>query len=241
MISKHIVLFLCSISIAFAQHYPRWFLFQGELSCSNISVGIVPTGYYKESTQKNAMQNACEILATYQQSTISGEQAFWATESGTFALDAHYDIVYDTVLCNSYTQQLSVLDYFSSREQTFVLVGDSSCIIDPQLREYVSLKNIPKPEWVEHAPESSAKVYAVGVSEKYAYEVSSWIAAQKEAFKELSRMIRSSQKSVVQSNEREQHDLRFEEVNVSVQHVRVEARWLDSKRKIYYVLLSMQK
>lgn len=241
MTIKSILIFSLLISISSAQQYPRWFLFQGKISCPSVSVGIVKTGYYQESTKKSAVLHACELAAIYQHAVVSGEQAFWATEGGTFALDAHYDIVYDTSLAEQYTEQFSVLDYFSDSHRTFVLAGDSSCSIASEFFEKVSLKSIPKPQWVERTPSLPAKVFVVGFSEEYEYEASSWIAAQNAAFKELARSIRSSQKSVVRSDEYEQHDIRREEIDVPIHDVCVEARWRDTKKKIYYVLLSMKK
>lgn len=225
-----------------AQQYPRWFLFPAEVRCpTSISVITQPPTFYKDSAIAEGFRLGCEVLARHAMMQISGGQAFWATEAGIHSMGAEYKQYYDTSLTDVYRRTLKVLDSYIDKQKTLVLVGDSSCRVDGKVRLLIKISSIPQPTWVEQLPEDAQYNYAVGFSEEFYYETSSWQRAEKNAYMALARSIQVKMKSMQKRDAIEAQDIRNEEIDVVLSNIEVVERWRDVKKKIFYVLMRMKK
>jgi hypothetical protein len=237
-----LLLFFSAVSFSLSQEYPRWFLFQGEVHSQWNAVAMTPgSTYQRDSAVAFGFRKGCEILARYAQLQISGGQAFWDTEAGTFSMGSNYVETFDTSLVDRYITASKVLDAYSDKMKTFVLVGDSSSELNEEVTGNVSMKNIKEPTWTETLPENRNFFYGVGLSQEYFYEQSSWMAAEKNAYMAIARTIRIKVQALQKEDAREGQDVRNEDVNALLQNVEIVARWRDIKRKIFYVLARVKK
>lgn len=235
---KKILFFVIFICTAHAQQYPRWFLFQDQVKCSQkiVSVMRAPT-FYRDSAIALAFRSGCDILAKYTNVRVRGGQAFWTTEAGVHSMGAEYSASYDSSLNDFYQSTLKVIDSFVDKQKTIVLVGDSSsCILDDELLQQVSVSTIEQPGWVERLPDNVGYLYGVGSSEEYYYESSSWERAEQNAFMSLARSTRSTVISMQKKTTNESQDVFNEDIDVELNNVEIVARWRDMKKKVFYVL-----
>ncbi len=236
------VLFFIFALPLFSQQYPRWFLFQNEVKCSPHAVAIVTSSsFYRDSAIANGFTAGCDLLARYSFLKISGGQAFWATEAGTFAIGSNYKEEYDQALAGVFHSRLRVLDSYSDKQKTIVLIGDSSCTISDSTHSMVRVEYIVQPSWVERLPSEKDFAYGVGLSQEYFYEQSSWQTAEKNSYMSLARTMGISLQALQKQDAIEHQDVRNEDMNVVLQGVEIVARWKDTKRKIFYVLSRVKK
>ncbi len=225
---------------AVSQLYPKWFLFQGDVQCSNITVGYVRPSYNRDSSIAQSFRNSCDVYAKNTKVHIAGGQAFWATEGGTVWMGSNYVEEFDSTLSAQVQKKFAVLDSYISKGIAIVLAGDSSCVrkIDD---ERIRIASVKKPEWTEAPPQDARNYYSVGVAEEYFYESSSWTAAENNARMSLARQLFVSLKTLQKSDMKEGQDIRDEELSVTLANVHIAARWRDIQKKIYYVLMRMPK
>lgn len=240
---KLILLFgVFSACILNAQDYPRWFLFPRDVRCAN-SVTIItqPPTYYRDSAVSHGFRLGCDLLARYTMMQISGGQTFWATEAGIHSMGARYEQKYDTALTDFYQSTLKVIDSYIDKQKTVVLVGDGNCVADDKARMIIRLEKIAQPRWVEQLPEDHLYAYAVGFSEEFYYEISSWQTAEKNAYMSLARSMHVKMQSMQKKDAIEAQDIRNEEINVTLVNIEILERWKDAKKKAYYTLARMKK
>lgn len=188
MRKSFLLLFIACTLPLVAQQYPRWFLFPGEIHCTTtVTVITQPPTYYRDSAIAHAFRLGCDMLARYTAMHVAGGQTFWATEAGIHSMGAKYEVLYDTALTDFYRSTRIVLDAFVDKQRTLVLVGDSNCAVDDNARSMVRLDKISQPQWVEQPPADNRYHYAVGFSEEFYYETSSWQTAEKNAYMALAR------------------------------------------------------
>ena len=239
---KFFLIFLTFSGMAFAQQYPKWFLFPGEVRCSpHITFITSPATYHSDSAIAEGFKLACDLLARYASMQISGGQTFWATEAGISSMGAKYEQHYDTLLAGEYLSTLKVLQSYIDKEKTLVLVGDSSCPVNDDLTSLLPLGIIKQPQWVEELPVEKGYQFGVGFSEQFYYEISSWQWAEKNSYMALARSTQVKMQSLQKQNTTEGQDIRNEEIDVYLRNVEIVARWKDVKKKIYYVLARMKK
>lgn len=239
---KFILLFFLLSNASHSQQYPKWFLFPGEMKCSpRITVITSPPTYYRDSAIAQGFRMGCDLLARYTFMQLSGGQTFWATEAGISSMGAKYEQHYDTSLVGVYLSSLKVLQSYVDKEKTLVLVGDSSCSVNEELNSLISLASLKQPAWVEELPIDRSYQYGVGFSEQFYYDISSWQWAEKNAYMAIARSIQVKMQSLQKLNSFEGHDIRNEEINVTLRNVEIVARWKDMKKKIFYVLARMRK
>jgi hypothetical protein len=234
------LLCLCTFN-AYAQLYPKWFLNPGELSCPMTHTTVVRSSIYPQSAIQTAFSNGCVTLAKYKNVSIKGGQAMWSTEGGTYALGYKYTEVFDSSLSETYREKLKIIDSFNDRKNIFVLMGDSSCSFDSSSLQRVNIAKIPAPKWVEVLPGNAGELFGIGVSQEFQFEASSWSLAEKNAVMSLARSIKVEMKSLLKQNEKEHQDLRDESLDAVLRDIKIVARWMDGKRKIYYVLAKSKK
>ncbi len=239
---KLLTFLLVSVSnILVAQTYPAWFLNPEKIPCTDALTMIIRSSVYPQSAMQTAFVEGCFTLARYKNSQISGGQAFWSTESGIFEMGSNYAIDFDSSLAERYFERLKITDSFTDNTKIVLLIADSACKFGDELFEKKNIKNIPEPKWIEQMPNEKGYIYAVGLSQEYVYEVSSWNSAERNGFLDLARQQKISLKSVQKHDVNEQHDLRNEDVNAQLTDVKVISRYRDLKRKIFYVLMRMKK
>jgi hypothetical protein len=239
---KFIMIFVTTVSFGLSQEYPRWFLFQGEVHSKWKAVAITQgASYQRDSAIALGFRKGCEILARYTKMEISGGQAFWETEAGTFAMGSNYTETFDTSLVEQFIGSSKILDAYSDKTKTFVLVGDSLYALDGEVAGKVNVKDIKEPAWTERLPENPQYVYGVGLSQEYFYEQSSWLAAEKNAYMSIARSMFVNLQAMQKKDWREGQDIRNEDLNAQLNGIEVLARWRDLKRKIFYVLARVKK
>lgn len=239
-----ICLFLLNIgwgAEAASQVYPRWFLFQGEIPSNRIAVGYVRPSVYRDSSTSYAFRSGCTSYAMYRRISLSGSEAFWATEGGTAWMGSDIQISYDTSAADDAQKEFCVLDTYHDRVKTIVLAGDSGLTVDASMKAVIPVSSVQKPDWVETLPEHPQMVYAVGEAEEYFYETSSWELAEKIARLSMGRQIGTTVTGLQKLSDTEGQDVRHDVFRTVLHDVKVIARWRDLKKKIFYVLIEMPK
>ncbi|MBI2429440.1 MAG: LPP20 family lipoprotein [Ignavibacteriales bacterium] len=200
-----------------------------------------PPTYYRDSAISQGFRFGCDLLARYTMMQISGGQTFWATEAGVHSMGAKYEQTYDTALTEFYQSTLKVLDSYIDKQKTLVLIGDSNCIVHDDVRKRIRLDGIKQPSWVEELPGDNHYFYAVGFSEEFYYEISSWQIAEKNAYMSLARSLQVKMQSMQKRDAVEAQDIRNEEMNVTLTNIEILERWKDRKKKAFYILARMKK
>ncbi|MGE5314062.1 MAG: hypothetical protein ACM3Q4_05165 [Acidobacteriota bacterium] len=226
---------------AASQIYPRWFLFQGEIPSSRITVGFVRPSLYRDSSISYAFKAGCTSYGINRRLSITGREAFWATEGGTAWMGSDISLSYDSAAADNAQREFRVLDCYTDRVKTIVLAGESGMEIDQALKAPVPVASVRKPEWVEKLPSSPTMQYAVGQAEEYFYETSSWELAERIARLSLGRQMGTTVSGLQKLTEIEGQDVRHDEFSTVLYDVKVIARWRDLKKKIFYVLIGMPK
>ncbi len=220
-----------------AQSYPRWFLETGRVPCQT-AVGYEKVSIFPDSAVNRAFEQACLNWVRQKQVTIQGGQAFWSTEIGTVWMGSDFYESFDSSRVSIAQNSMQKLDSLISKNMVAVLVGPKECPLADSLKQSVNLAEIPGPEWIKSLPENSHYVYAIGAATEYFYEASSWLEAEYNARLNLARevftRIQSLQKVTTAGEE-----VRHEETKVVLRNLRIVARWLDLKNKIFYVLIRM--
>lgn len=223
------------------QAYPVWFLNQPGPACGQFVVGYANPSYYPDSAVAQATRNAYVTFARQLQTKVTGGQAFWSTEIGTYWMGSSFREESDTSAIASARSVLKQVGTFVGKGIVAVLMGDSNCSLD---RSIQSLIPVPAtaPVWTESIPQDKQYFYAVGVAPAYYYETSSWTEAERIALRNLARAVHVETKSLqkVSTSEGGQ-EIRNEELSVTLHKVQTVARWRDLKREVFYVLVRVPK
>lgn len=220
--------------------YPRWFLKQGEVSCEKAAVGYANLSFYTDSSAARAFRNGCETFVKQMQTYLTGGQAFWSTEVGTFWMGSNFQEQFDTIAVANLANHLKALDTLFTDRMVAILLADSACFLEKSLRERQSLQNLTAPIWTEIPPQASEHYYAVGMAPEYFYEASSRTEAERLARRNLARSVFIDVKAL-QKVGKEGQEIRHEELSVTLRNVQILARWKDLNKKIFYVLVRMPK
>jgi hypothetical protein len=232
-------LMLAAASSAPGQMYPRWFLYQGMIPQSRIGVGYVRPSMYRDSSTAYAFRAGCTSYAMDRRMSISGSEAFWSTEGGTAWMGSEIGMSYDTSAAEAAQRQFCVLDMYHDKVKTIVLSGDSGLVVSGELKTVISVASIRMPDWVEKLPSRPHTIFAVGQSEEYYYETSSWETAERVARIALGRQVKIGVSGLQKLTDIEGQDIRNSVFSTELHDVSVVARWRDLKKKIFYVLVSM--
>ncbi|MEX2088723.1 MAG: hypothetical protein WEB62_03090, partial [Bacteroidota bacterium] len=219
-------LLLMSSSSLFPQAYPRWFLDQGSLGCDGLVVGYTRSSYYRDSSLVLAVRNGYENHARLLETRVSGGQAFWTTEGGTFWLGADFKEEYNLLAGESAPSRLTVLDSFIDGNLSAALLGSTGCHLENDARRFMAVPASP-PAWTEVMPSDDRYHYGVGLATSYFYEVSSWLEAERIARRNIARSLLIEIKALEKSTAREGQQIRGEEVAVTLRNLQVVARWRD--------------
>jgi len=233
--------FFINLSVqGFSQSYPKWFSNQSDLNCKTTVVGYAHPSFFPDSSASQAIKNGFEIFARQKYTHISGGQAFWSTEIGSFWMGSDYQEQFDTSYVNIAKSHLNPLDTLFTKKMTVVLLGNSDCSIDENLKFRVRFQNTVPPKWIESPPKDDNYFYAVGVSPEYYYEISSWKEAEKLARRNLARSIYIEIKSLQKKSQQFQ-EITDEKLEMDLYNIQVVARWRDVIEKIFYVLIRKPK
>jgi len=224
-----------------AQVYPKWFLEQGNLACRSAAVGYANNSYYVKSSATHAFRDACNSFSRQEITRISGGQAFWETEAGTFAMGSDIKEQFDTAEIAHAANFLIPLDTSIADGMVVVLVGSPRCRLDEFFRERVNITSASAPSWIESLPKDSLFYYAVGLSSEYYYESSSWKEAEQAARRNLARSICTEIKALHKRAGQENQEIRDDNSSVALKDFQVVSRWRDVKRKIFSVLIRMNR
>jgi hypothetical protein len=145
-----------------AQTYPRWFLYQGEISDARVSAGYVLPSMYRDSSISYAFKSGCVSYAMYKRMAIEGSEAFWSTEGGNAWMGSDIQISFDTSAVDDCVSHFTVLDTYYDKKMVIVLGGDPQVKVDDAMKAPVHIASIPQPDWVERLPSKPGMAYAVG-------------------------------------------------------------------------------
>lgn len=240
LIGAALALLVCVVEAAYCQSYPSWFLNQGSIKCGSAVVGYASPSFYRDSSISQAAHNAAVNVGRLQMTHISGGQAFWSTEGGTYWMGTSIREEFDTTAAVKALSSQKVLDAFVTLEFVAVLCGDSTCVVDPSLRSTMQIRALAPP-WTESIPRDEQFVYAVGMAPEYYYELSSWQEAERAARLNLARNVYTNIKALQKVSGREGQEIRNEEMAVTLKQQQIVARWRDPRQKIFYVLIRMPK
>jgi hypothetical protein len=220
------------------QSFPRWFLKQGDVHCHDNAVGYANLSYYPDSSVKSAIRNACESLKRQNENSVEGNQSFWETEIGTYAM--YFDIVemYDSTV--SEKDEVSLLDTLFTDNMVAVIISLSKCAIDPLMKERWDVIDVSPPSWVDTPPAGEDSWFAVGLAPKYFYQASSWQEAERMARLNLARQVRLKVKGL-QKFDNEGQELRNEHLSATIRNQEIVERWYDIKSGMFYVLAKCPK
>lgn len=236
------LLFLLFFSnIIFSQHYPYWFIYPEKVGCDDYEVGYSTTGYYADSSKVVAFKNGCVNRARNAYLKIEGGQGFWKTENGTYWMGAKINESFDTASIRIYEENLKLVSTFSDEKLTLAFLCNSELELTSLQNQIIDLKDISAPHWIEKIPSSEKYYYALAMTPKYYYEISSWLEAERLARVNLATQISVSVKSLQKVTEIEGQEIRNEEFSVILENISVAERWIDIKRNIFYVLIKMPK
>ncbi|MDP2209584.1 MAG: hypothetical protein Q8K98_12560 [Bacteroidota bacterium] len=226
---------------SFCQEYPKWFIEQGKIDANNTAVGYARLSFYTDSSTALAFKNACENYARNKNSRITGGQAFWATEIGTFWMGHNFKETYDTLQYFKALNSFKGIDTLITDKLIIILIGDSNNVSDQLQPERISFSDIKSPVWINSPPTDSLFIPAVGIAPEYFYETSSWLEAERLARLNLARQICTKLKSIQKADNYEGQEVRHEETYVDLQNIIITARWRDLQKKLFYVLIKMSK
>ncbi len=230
-----------------AQEYPRWFLDEGDIPCTGCAVGVAEKPYYPDSTGGAGFVMGVENCVRNQMLKIEGKKEYMSTEDGTMVLSTTVAEEFDSSQIEPLSRTLKLLATFSYSSFFATLIGPSECSIPSSFLVNTSMAGMPQPSWVSAPPHDSRFHYAVGSSESYYYEWSSWNEAEKNARLELARSIHSKVREVgyVQNSESLSSGelvIRDEDLgNTTLRDIRVLHRWRNPANDVFYVLLRMPK
>ena len=231
----------------FAQEYPRWFLDQGDLPCVGAAVGITATPYYPDSTGGQGLLLAAENAVRYRAMTVSGNKSYFTSEGGTSVVGSTVTESFDTSLVEKAAKSMKVLASFSRDRLTLVLAGSSGCDVPEQFLRMVRVDRPDTPAWINTLPRGDEMYYALGVSESFYYEQSSWTEAEKNARLELARMSHSRLRGVEYTQRNESGvsggtTIRDEDLgSTTLYGIRVLCRWRNPSTNLFYALLGMPR
>ena len=224
-----------------SQEYPRWFLDQRGLSCSNMIVGYANSSYFPDSSVAQAVLNGCENFVRNRRIHFSGGQAYWSTEAGTFWMGSDFKEEFDEGELPLVKVSLHVIDTMKTQNMTAVLMSPFDCELKPIEKITKNVSRIDTPKWTETPPEDDVFFYAVGVSNKYYYESSSWLEAERMARKNMARNVIIDVQAIQKIDDREGQEIRNEDVRVTMINLETVARWRDLRDDLFYVLIRMRK
>ena len=220
--------------------FPRWFFEQGRVCKGKTVVGYTRSSYFADSSATYAIEDGYSVYARQKKLHISGGQAFWSTEIGTFWMGSNFVEQIDSAYIAIGRQQLVPLDTCQVGHLTCVLLGMPGCALSANDRVLYTVTQVEKPEWIEKPPQSPSFFYAVGASPLFYYEASCWRNAEEMAFRDLARSkrvhIMAMQKQDVQGQE-----IRDEQLEITLQDVDLISRYIEPLTRIHYVLLRMRK
>jgi hypothetical protein len=233
-----------------AQEYPRWFLEPGSIECERMATGYSEPTFNRDYAASYGFANAMENLALQTSIEVSGGELFWSTEGGKYFLgsDIRETIFADEILRASC--RLKRADVFTASNLVLVLAVDDDCELTNDKFKRVEISNAVSPEWTNAPPQKEGLYFAVGIAPEYYHEMSSWREAERMARRNLAAEVysRFSQKRIIEQQGRNQRltvsegqAIQLGEVNALLRNTRILARWRDTVRKMFYVLLCMKK
>jgi len=217
--------------------YPVWFLDPERVACSKKGIGYATLSLYKHNSVLNATNNAIENSVRMQRYSIVGGEAFSKTEAGTFAQGKSYRETYDTSNITPTKSEVIILDSAFTTNCAFVLIGDSSCPLSPEVIDKINVSSATSPDWITTLPNEKNFVYSVGIEQENYYEASSWLEAEKDARLKLARSLGVTLQELGKMSTKEGIEIQNEELSVIVENANIIRRWVDVKNNIYYVLI----
>jgi hypothetical protein len=239
-----ILLFLIFVlsEISFAQQYPVWLINQGDISCKGLTVGYARRSYYGDtSAVKYAVMNAAENYVKLSSVSIAGDQNFWATAIGNAWMGSSFKESYDSGLVSKVAEEIKIIDTYKLNDYLIVLTSKDECDLLETEKNLVLIAENSKPTWLANLPNNENYFYAIGSSENYHYSETSWLAAEKNARLVLARSLSSKTKAVQRFSNTENQAIVNESISMQLNDLEIANRWIDSKLKLFYVLIRCRK
>ena len=194
--SGGILLLFFLMQAAFAQTYPEWFTNPLSLDCSDFEVGMANVSYYPDSSASAAIKDTYYAWARHQQLTVVGGQGFFQTVDGVHTLQNGFLFRFDSTRAQSAASLLVPADTLFSASLTAVLLVNKACIPLKKGKRFIKFKG-RGPAWLKKLPSEKGFVFAVGTSEAWYYEYSSWKHAEQNGLIALAKSLYSRVKGVL--------------------------------------------
>jgi len=238
-------LLLVTMATAYAQNYPRWFLFPDELGCGSCAIGMARTPYYPDSSGGEAFASGVENAVRGEEVVIEGTKKYGVTDAGVTAISTTVREVIDTARIESLAKVLKLLDINAVGEMTVALVGPGDGAFPDSLKQRIGIARTPPP-WLAALPQDSGFIYALGMSEPAYYEFSAWLEAEKHARLELAKSVQSTVHGIdrlesAASGDEAYSGVQDEKISVALHHAQVVRRWRDPTTHISSVLIRMPR
>lgn len=230
---KIILIILYLSSILYSQEYPSWFLNKPN-NGNKYYCGQVITEYNKDSSFTTALKNAALRAAINYSTTYELEDVYLSVGGQKSWMDTSKDIVFDTSLVQFYFNSLCVVDSFQTKSFTYVLASETKHKLKGQ---FVNIKYIPQPAWVENIPRSNNYRYSVGISESYYYVTDSWENSEENARIELAKESKIKSRQVQKKLDSQYSDIVNEITEAKISNVEIISRWMDTNTKLHYTLV----
>jgi len=94
------------------------------------------------------------------------------------------------------------------------------------------------PSWISNLPEKSGYLYAMGISQLYFNEVSSWLESERDARLQLALSLGSQEKTLNMLNNGRIHEVSKSSIDQILKDIQVVGR--SKSQNIFYVLIRMK-
>lgn len=232
---------MCLSTVTSAQTFPKWFIEQGKIPCSNVVVMFYKP-YYKDSIKPYVKYYTAISATRNEKCRVVGAVLNWKTEVGTYAVSSYDNIEIDTSkLVQNYKRKYYLRDYFVTPNNSFFgLVTYDSCDIPKDLMSKVKFGE-KYPSWLENLPEEKGYDYCVGLCDKYYFDYRTWEEAEKHALKQIIRSKFLQTSALMKTEDNTADEIIDQKYDAEIKNLSVVSRWIDKKADIYYVLVKIRK
>jgi len=209
---------------------------QGKLG-SGYGVGYSQAYARRDTAVAQALRDAAWRIVCSRRVYVEAEQGFTEDALGKHFHGERYRIAVDTTQVEALLKELKTLDFAEVGNMAIVLAGK-----EPPPSVCTARTEMPSsaPGWTTTPPRKSGWIYAVGMAPRYFYLYNSWKHAEREAYLELARVVGLQ----VWNLRKARRGWGLEGVQVTesravLSGVEVIARWKDTVKGVFYVLVRM--
>lgn len=239
MLKGAVAVWFAIAPLSFSQVYKSWFIHG--TGTYRTACGMLQLPVHNDSLAKiAAFVSGCAEYVKMFDGTLTLKKGYSKSEEGSAVEYEFPAFVFDTSAVSLYTDYYTILDSMRTRSMLCVLVGPRGLALNEEQLRLIDCRTISPPQWATSPPHGSGYYYAVGVSEKFYSEISSWQKALERAFASLAVSLRVSVRGLDYKSGG-MTGTATEESSLRLNRAEVAARYFDPNNQLYYVLLKMPK